>query len=754
MARQSVADKLGVIQQSLTNIKTAITNKGVYPSGNITTYADAIDEINGVHTDYKINDVNFFDCDGSIVYSCTANEALHMSSLPALPDRTEEGLVCDGWNYTLQDIIDTVNEQGQCDVGCTYNTHDGKTRMVINITEETKHVVLGYCQSIKNGVTVDWGDGSPKETSAIYGTSFRVNLAHTYETTGRYTVTFEVVLGNIYFRRGGSWSYIIYDGTESIIARKYNATIEEVHFGNNVEFLALDYCVNLTGVTYPNTVRNIDRQAFERTSIPALIFPKGITTTPIQCAYNTKLLTAVSVPRSVTTLSSYAFTNMYMERLVIPFTVTNIADRLVSGCINLKRLVLPPNVTINLNNAFYNCNQLQEIVNQPTTSSITGSYVIFQNCNLLQTPTWIDGINTPTPTASLFADCWYLKSMTIPEGVTALGASTFSYCIALESVTLPSTLTTIGGTCFQYCSKLQEIVIPPTVTSIAASTFAYMSSIRVIDFSSFTKVPTLASTNAFSGTLSIATSQFDPKIVVPKALFTQWRSATNWLTYKDFIWWRKEDGGYSQATEDYTYENGNILPTVLQEVEWISPNNTSAYINTLLSPFINETTEIEAVVNFTAKSSARQLIGGDYGRYFGLSTDGYYEIGTAYKTNIPAVNVWNKLNLICEYNKTTFKVNDEIVKINLNPTPQNTRISIFTIGTTSAGVTATSSAKLAQCGYFKITVSGEVKRNFIPCYHKTTNAIGMFDTITETFFVNANTAGAFTKGNDGNHKTM
>ena len=38
-------------------------------------------------------------------------------------------------------------------------------------------------------------------------------------------------------------------------------------------------------------------------------------------------------------------------------------------------------------------------------------------------------------------------------------------------------------------------------------------------------------------------------------------------------------------------------------------------------------------------------------------------------------------------------------------------------------------------------------RNFIPCYHKTSGEIGMYDTVTQTFYTNAG-SGSFTKGQD------
>lgn len=48
------------------------------------------------------NDVNFFDYDGTLLYSYTWEEAKNLTELPPLP--THEGLDVREWNYTLEDI--------------------------------------------------------------------------------------------------------------------------------------------------------------------------------------------------------------------------------------------------------------------------------------------------------------------------------------------------------------------------------------------------------------------------------------------------------------------------------------------------------------------------------------------------------------------------------------------------------------------------------------------------------------------------
>ena len=65
-----------------------------------------------------------------------------------------------------------------------------------------------------------------------------------------------------------------------------------------------------------------------------------------------------------------------------------------------------------------------------------------------------------------------ITTITIPQGVTIIGANGFSGSDKLYSVTLPPTLVTIGREAFQGCTALTSIAIPRSVTSIEQSAFA------------------------------------------------------------------------------------------------------------------------------------------------------------------------------------------------------------------------------------------------------------------------------------------
>lgn len=65
-----------------------------------------------------------------------------------------------------------------------------------------------------------------------------------------------------------------------------------------------------------------------------------------------------------------------------------------------------------------------------------------------------------------------VTSVTIPEGVTQIGASAFSGCYALKTVSIPSSVQTIGAYGFAYCTALTAVEIPNGVQTISNSVFS------------------------------------------------------------------------------------------------------------------------------------------------------------------------------------------------------------------------------------------------------------------------------------------
>ena len=78
-----------------------------------------------------MKDVNFYDYDGTVVYSYTKEEFLEMAELPANPAHAR--LSAQGWNWTIEAAQSYVTKYGSCEIGQSYITDDGRTRLYVRI---------------------------------------------------------------------------------------------------------------------------------------------------------------------------------------------------------------------------------------------------------------------------------------------------------------------------------------------------------------------------------------------------------------------------------------------------------------------------------------------------------------------------------------------------------------------------------------------------------------------------------------------
>ena len=187
----SVQSEITRLENAKAAIKAAIEGKGVTvpEATRLDGMAALIESIEaggggggGSAPSAKWNDVTFIDYDGTVLYSYTLAQAQAMTDLPQLP--AHDGLICQGWNWTLEAII-ALNRP--VTVGAMYITDDGATRLHIRIATVGRMTVPLYIgQTVKNGVSIDWGDGSTAETLAGTG---NVNTFHTYAEPGDYVIS-------------------------------------------------------------------------------------------------------------------------------------------------------------------------------------------------------------------------------------------------------------------------------------------------------------------------------------------------------------------------------------------------------------------------------------------------------------------------------------------------------------------------------------------------------------------------------------
>ena len=367
-------------------------------------------------------DVNFYDYDGTLVASYSLTEAQSLTALP--DDPTHDGLTFQGWNYTLEKVKAFTRPMN---VGAMYITDDGKTRMHIRIAAEGRmNVPLYISQTVANGVTIDWGDGSTTQTLAGTG---NVNTTHTYASIGDYTITLDPVDGCKLGLGDGTSSYCVMGSTDNN-SRVYCNMLQAVQIGTGVTsigYYTFQYCYSLASITIPESVTSISNYAF----------------------YYCYSLASVTIPASVTSIGDSAFYYCYsLASITIPDGVTSIGTDAFRSCYSLASITIPDGVTSIGIDAFRSCYSLASITIPESVTSIS-NYAFYY--------------------------CYSLASVTIPESVTSIGDYTFSYCYSLASITIPDGVTSIGNSAFWNCYGMAEYHLKPTTPPTLSSTSAFTS---------------------------------------------------------------------------------------------------------------------------------------------------------------------------------------------------------------------------------------------------------------------------------------
>ena len=220
-----------------------------------------------------LKDVNFYDYDGTLVASYTLAEAHALTALPDGP--THDGLVFQGWNWSLEKINALTRPMN---VGAMYITDDGKTRLHIRVWDTARsNVPLCFSQTVSNGVTIDWGDGSATETLAGTGNK---NTTHQYTAAGDYTITLDPEDGCTMGLVASSSSYCVMGSTGNN-GKVYCNLLQDVKIGSNVTSIggsAFQYCYSLASITIPDSVTSIGNYAFSScSSLASLTIPDGVT---------------------------------------------------------------------------------------------------------------------------------------------------------------------------------------------------------------------------------------------------------------------------------------------------------------------------------------------------------------------------------------------------------------------------------------------------------------------------------------------
>lgn len=207
--------------------------------------------------------------------------------------------------------------------------------------------------------------------------------------------------------------------------------------------------------------------------VKKVVIGEGITNVGVMTFINCASLTEVSLPSTLKSIGSSAFTNCGLETLTLPEGVEQ-CDFAFSSCASLQTVTLPSTLK-SMFYAFADCSSLTSVV-IPEGVEIIGE-LAFARCAALETITFPSTLKTIERSA--FVGCG-LKTLTLPEGLTSIKYDAFRDCTALGSVVIPDSVTTMERNIFGGCTALSSVTIGSGVTEIEGNIFGSCSALSEV----------------------------------------------------------------------------------------------------------------------------------------------------------------------------------------------------------------------------------------------------------------------------------
>ncbi len=277
---------------------------------------------------------------------------------------------------------------------------------------------------------------------------------------------------------------------ENGVLKAYTGADADVHIPEGVEEIAdgvFKGLAWLTGITLPSTLKKIGSYAF-----------KG-------CRRIKKL----DIPAGVTSIGEYAFHRCHdLEELTFPKTMTEVGSHAFLYCDNLQRVVMEGPKHLG-KAVFSHCMALKDVSLNKDMDDSNFSDEVFEGCVCLTKITLsgdtyeignlIEAMDSHSPypkiiksiAKSVFHSLQIedgilytfninLKSVSLPEGITAIGKGCFFDKKGILSIILPASLREIKANAFLNCTGLTEITVQDENLTLDERAFRGCSGLKYV----------------------------------------------------------------------------------------------------------------------------------------------------------------------------------------------------------------------------------------------------------------------------------
>lgn len=211
----------------------------------------------------------------------------------------------------------------------------------------------------------------------------------------------------------------------------------------------------------------------------------------------------------------------------------------------------------------------------------------------------------------------------------------------------------------------------------------------------------------------------------------------------------------NQGTGEFLYKRP--LPSIYQQIEYIESTGTQWIDTNIKADTISkiETMAKNTFIGTFVDYHYNGLIGGGYSSDFTtfqiIHNQEAHTIVPRWNTSTTLINeddIWHYFLL----SNTYIGIDDTRIQVTNDTIVDDRTVVVFARknDTNASQIDVVKNEGWWACKYFKIyNISGALVRDFIPCYRKSDNEIGLYDLVTKTFFTNQGT-GTFLKGPDVN----